>query len=64
MDGLFAPAAVAAPVMHSGGMVGGFAPMRTVPVMAFAGAPRMHSGGFAGYEPGQKMLRGSIFPAI
>ena len=38
--------------------------MRAVPVMAFAGAPRMHSGGLAGYEPGQKMLRGSIFPAI
>jgi len=49
--GLFAPAAVAAPVMHSGGMVGGFAPMRAVPVMAFAGAPRMHSGGFAGLRP-------------
>ena len=51
MGGLFAPAAVAAPVMHSGGMVGGFAPMRAVPVMAFAGAPRMHSGGFAGLQP-------------
>ena len=51
MGGLFAPAAVAAPVMHSGGMVGGFAPMRAVPVMAFAGAPRMHSGGFAGLRP-------------
>ena len=49
--GLFAPAAVAAPVMHSGGMVGGFAPMRAVPLMAFAGAPRMHSGGFAGLRP-------------
>ena len=51
MGDLFAPAAVAAPVMHSGGMVGGFAPMRAVPVMAFAGAPRMHSGGFAGLRP-------------
>ena len=49
--GLFAPAAVAAPVMHSGGVVGGNAPMRAVPVMAFAGAPRMHSGGFAGLRP-------------
>ena len=48
---LFAPAAMAAPVMHSGGMVGGFAPMRAVPMMAFAGAPRMHSGGFAGLRP-------------
>ena len=24
----------------------------------------MDSGGFAGYEPGRKMLRGRIFPAI
>ena len=51
MGGLFAPAAVAAPVMHSGGIVGGNARMRAVPVMAFAGAPRMHSGGFAGLRP-------------
>ena len=40
-----------AAVHHAGGMVGGFAPMRAVPVMAFAGAPRMHSGGFAGLRP-------------
>ena len=61
--GLFAGIGAAA-VHHAGGLAGGTAPMREVPVMAFAGAPRMHSGGFAGYEPGQKMLRGSIFPAI
>ena len=41
----------AAVVHHAGGMVGGFAPMRAVPVMAFAGADRMHSGGFAGLRP-------------
>ncbi len=44
----FAPMA---PVYHAGGMVGGFAPMRAVPVMAFAGAHRMHSGGWAGLRP-------------
>ncbi len=40
-----------APVLHAGGMVGGAAPQRMVPAMAFAGAPRMHSGGWAGLRP-------------
>ncbi|OZA19103.1 MAG: phage tail tape-measure protein [Rhodobacterales bacterium 17-64-5] len=40
-----------AAVHHAGGIVGGNAPMRAVPIMAFAGAPRMHSGGFAGLRP-------------
>jgi Lambda phage tail tape-measure protein (Tape_meas_lam_C) len=40
-----------APVLHAGGMVGGSAPARMVPAMAFAGAPRMHSGGWAGLRP-------------
>ena len=40
-----------APVLHAGGMVGGAAPARRVPAMAFAGAPRMHSGGWAGLRP-------------
>ena len=48
--GLFANTAEAS-VLHSGGLVGGNAPMRAVPVMAFAGAPRMHSGGVAGLRP-------------
>lgn len=40
-----------APVLHAGGVVGGTAPARMVPAMAFAGAPRMHSGGWAGLRP-------------
>ena len=32
-------------------MVGGPAPGRMVPALAFAGAPRMHSGGWAGLKP-------------
>ena len=48
--GLFAGMTGAA-VHHAGGMVGGTAPMRAVPIMAFAGAPRMHAGGFAGLRP-------------
>jgi hypothetical protein len=40
-----------AAVHHAGGVVGGNAPMRAVPALAFAGAPRMHSGGFAGLRP-------------
>lgn len=40
-----------APVLHAGGIVGGPAPQRMVPTMAFAGAPRMHSGGWAGLRP-------------
>lgn len=39
------------PVLHSGGMVGGAAPQRMVPAMAFADAPRMHAGGWAGLGP-------------
>ena len=39
---------VFASVLHAGGMVGGPAPARMVPALAFAGAPRMHSGGMAG----------------
>ncbi len=42
---------VFAPVMHAGGMVGGPAPQRMVPAMAFTGAPRMHAGGWAGLRP-------------
>ena len=44
-DGLFAN------IFHAGGVVGGPAPGRMVPAMAFAGAPRMHSGGWAGLKP-------------
>lgn len=40
-----------APVLHAGGMVGGSAPQRMVPAMAFANAPRMHGGGWAGLKP-------------
>jgi len=40
-----------ASVLHSGGMVGGFAPSRMMPSAAFAGAPRMHDGGFVGLRP-------------
>ncbi|ATX64603.1 phage tail tape measure C-terminal domain-containing protein [Roseinatronobacter bogoriensis] len=38
-------------IFHAGGVVGGPAPARMVPAMAFAGAPRMHSGGWAGLKP-------------
>jgi len=47
MGGIFAP------VLHAGGMIGGMAPQRMVPAMAFAGAPRMHGGGFAGLKPNE-----------
>jgi len=40
-----------APVLHAGGMVGGAAPQRMVPAMAFGGALRMHGGGWAGLRP-------------
>jgi hypothetical protein len=40
-----------ASIWHTGGMVGAGAPMRAVPVTAFADAPRMHSGGWAGLRP-------------
>ena len=42
---------VNASIWHKGGMVSAGAPMRTVPVTAFADAPRMHSGGWAGLRP-------------
>jgi hypothetical protein len=42
---------VNASIWHAGGMVGAGAPMRAVPVMAFADAPRLHSGGWAGLKP-------------
>lgn len=35
-------------VFHQGGMVGGPAPVRAVPALAFAGAPRLHGGGWIG----------------
>ncbi|WP_071796276.1 phage tail tape measure C-terminal domain-containing protein [Natronohydrobacter thiooxidans] len=38
-------------IFHAGGVVGGPAPGRMVPAMAFAAAPRMHSGGWAGLKP-------------
>ena len=44
---------LSASVLHAGGMVGGAAPSRLVPAMAFAGAPRMHGGGWAGLRPGE-----------
>jgi hypothetical protein len=42
---------VNASIWHTGGMVGSGAPMRAVPVTAFADAPRLHSGGWAGLRP-------------
>ncbi len=42
---------VFASIFHGGGLVGGAAPQRMMPEMAFAGAPRMHNGGFAGLRP-------------
>ena len=48
--GLFSEIGTAA-VHHAGGIVGGAAPIRAVPIMAFAGAPRMHGGGWAGLKP-------------
>ncbi len=40
-----------APVLHSGGLVGGSNPSRIISALPFAGAPRMHSGGLAGLRP-------------
>jgi hypothetical protein len=37
-------------VFHQGGIVGGPAPTRMVPAMAFANAPRLHNGGWAGLK--------------
>jgi hypothetical protein len=42
---------VNASIWHAGGIVGAGAPMRAVPVSAFADAPRLHSGGWAGLRP-------------
>lgn len=42
---------VNASIWHTGGMVGAGAPMRAVPITAFADAPRLHSGGWAGLRP-------------
>jgi hypothetical protein len=42
---------VNASIWHTGGMVGAGAPMRAVPVTAFAGAPRLHTSGWAGLRP-------------
>jgi hypothetical protein len=42
---------VNASIWHTGGMVGAGAPIRAVPVTAFADAPRLHSGGWAGLRP-------------
>ena len=42
---------VFASVFHEGGTVGGSAPQRMMPAMAFTGAPRMHAGGWAGLRP-------------
>ncbi|HHN72859.1 MAG TPA: phage tail tape measure protein, partial [Thermopetrobacter sp.] len=38
-------------ILHAGGVVGGPAPSRMVPAMAFAAAPRMHGGGWVGLRP-------------
>jgi hypothetical protein len=42
---------VNASIWHRGGLVAAGAPMRAVPVTAFADAPRLHSGGWAGLKP-------------
>ncbi|MDP3340463.1 phage tail tape measure C-terminal domain-containing protein [Frigidibacter sp.] len=42
---------LSAGVFHAGGTVGGPAPMRRMPALAFAGAPRLHGGGWAGLRP-------------
>lgn len=42
---------VNASIWHAGGIVGGAAPLRAIPALAFAGAPRMHAGGWAGLKP-------------
>ncbi|SLN74610.1 phage tail tape measure C-terminal domain-containing protein [Roseisalinus antarcticus] len=60
MGGMFAN------IFHAGGVVGGPAPGRMVPAMAFANAPRMHSGGMAGVgsSSGFAGLRHDEVPAI
>ena len=44
---------IGAPVFHSGGMVGGPAPVRNVHPAVFAAAPRYHNGGIAGLRPNE-----------
>ncbi|MDO5757300.1 MAG: tape measure protein [Rhodobacterales bacterium] len=57
MPGLAGAGGLSANIFHAGGMVGGSAPSRMVPAMAFANASRMHNGGWAG-------LRSDEVPAI
>ena len=51
LGGLGGGGGIFAGILHQGGIVGGPAPMRMVPAMAFAAAPRMHDGGWAGLRP-------------
>jgi hypothetical protein len=51
LGGLGGGGGIFAGIFHEGGIVGGPAPMRMVPAMAFAAAPRMHEGGWAGLRP-------------
>lgn len=51
LGGLGGGGGIFAGILHQGGIVGGPAPMRMVPAMAFATAPRMHEGGWAGLRP-------------
>jgi hypothetical protein len=51
LGGLGGGGGLFAGILHQGGIVGGPAPMRMVPAMAFAAAPRMHDGGWAGLRP-------------
>ena len=51
LGGLGGGGGIFAGILHQGGIVGGPAPMRRVPAMAFAAAPRMHEGGWAGLRP-------------
>lgn len=51
LGGLGGGGGLFAGILHQGGIVGGPAPMRMVPAMAFAAAPRMHEGGWAGLRP-------------
>jgi hypothetical protein len=52
--GMFAgggEASILSGIFHAGGLVGGPAPQRLVPALAFAAAPRLHAGGMAGLRP-------------
>jgi len=51
LGGLGGGGGLFAGILHQGGIVGGPAPMRMVPAMAFATAPRLHQGGWAGLKP-------------